>query len=143
MAQHVSISCRHGSDKMTGQNRTKIQCIPCMCSTGTKKNNKLHKQGRIRPLLLSIHKRSIKSWSHIKKSNPACYHYKALASQELNLKRSPLSQTLSSYTIIQKIRPNQIITKEKEKTSLFGMILHAGTKEKQTVYCGRLPNHSN
>ena len=83
-------------------------------------------------LYLNIHKRCIKFWSHIKKSDPACYHYKALAYQELNVQSSPLSQlvikladlspsdvTKSSQPqcsyITQKIRPNQIITKEKDQ----------------------------
>uniref|UniRef100_A0A671YR74 ribonuclease H n=1 Tax=Sparus aurata TaxID=8175 RepID=A0A671YR74_SPAAU len=89
------------------------------------------------PLLLNIQKRSIKFWSHIKTSDPASYHYKALAYQELNIEGSPHSQLVlrladlspsditnpgqpqSSYTITQKIRPNQIITKEKEKYTTY------------------------
>lgn len=78
------------------------------------------------PLLINMQKRSIKFWSHLKKSDPACYHHKALACQELDLQRSPFCQLVMKLADIshsditnpsqpQKIRPNQIITKEKDK----------------------------
>ena len=69
----------------------------------------------------------------LKKSDPSCYHSKALAYQELNIQKSPLSQLVlklsdlspsditnpsqpqCSQTIAQKISPNQIIKKEKDK----------------------------
>ncbi len=65
-------------------------------------------------------------WSHIKNSDPASYHYKALAFQELNIERCPLSQfvlmladlspcDITQLCTTQNIRLNKITNKEKEK----------------------------
>ena len=88
----------------------------------------------------NIQKRAIKLWKHIKMSEPKSYHHKALQGQEMSTERSPLSLpvlSLSSLTdtnttntnqpqgsnaLIQTIRPNQIMMKEKKTTSLIGTI---------------------
>ena len=73
----------------------------------------------------------------LQKSDPACYHYKALVYQESPQPNGPetgwhftfwhLPQ--SSYTITHKIRPNQKITKGKEKyTSYWNYITHSQHK---------------
>ena len=81
------------------------------------------------PLLLNIPRRAINFWKHIKSSDPQSLHYRALASQELNTERSPLSQLVLKlsdlkpnditnskhrhHALTQKIKTSQIITHQK------------------------------
>ena len=84
------------------------------------------------PLLIKIEKRAIKFFEHLKTSDPNTYCYKALKSQEMSAKASPLfqlvlrlthnnsttnttnSQPQDLATLSQSIRPNQIINSEKQ-----------------------------
>ena len=81
------------------------------------------------PLLITIQKRAIKFWKHLKNSDPHSYHYDALKCQELSPEKSPLNQLvlrLSSLTPTNTIQPqdspiqinpiriNQAITQQKQ-----------------------------
>lgn len=75
------------------------------------------------PLILTIQKRALNFWRHIKSSDPRTLHYNALSDQDQNLqKKSPLSQLILNLTDVthsthphHTIRPNHIITTLKEQ----------------------------
>ena len=60
------------------------------------------------PLLITIQKRAIQFWKHLKNSDPHSYHYDALKCQELSPEKSPPNQLvlrLSSLTPTNTIQP--------------------------------------
>ncbi len=50
------------------------------------------------PLIINMHKRSLKFWMHLKSSPTESLHFKALQTQELNPEKSPLSQLVLRLT---------------------------------------------
>ncbi len=50
------------------------------------------------PLIINMHKRSLKFWMHLKSSPTESLHLKALQTQELNPEKSPLSQLVLRLT---------------------------------------------
>ncbi len=50
------------------------------------------------PLIINMHKRSLKFWMHLKSSLTESLHFKALQTQELNPEKSPLNQLVLRLT---------------------------------------------
>ncbi len=50
------------------------------------------------PLIINMHKRSLKFWMHLKSSPTESLHFKAIQTQELNPEKSPLSQLVLRLT---------------------------------------------
>ncbi len=69
------------------------------------------------PLIINMHKRSLKFWMHLKSSPTESLHFKALQTQELNPEKSPLSQLvrdlLTGLTLLKltSLRPALLLTK--------------------------------